>query len=145
MLNIATIHAITKTSSLPKPLKTLLLSLAASDLGVGLLVQPLLITLLVQWLQQLSPSCIMYTSFSVTMNLFLTASLSSYLIKEFYIKTSCACYSVTSRQSAFNHIVSACLIKDFYVKSSCPCYSVASRQSAFNHVGFLHVLLKIFM
>ena len=77
MLNIATIHAITKTSSLPKPLKTLLLSLAASDLGVGLLVQPLFITLLIQWLQQLSPSCNMYTSFSVTMNLFLTASFAN--------------------------------------------------------------------
>ena len=40
MLNILTIHAIRKTSSLPKPLKTLLLSLAVSDLGVGLLAQP---------------------------------------------------------------------------------------------------------
>ena len=79
MLNIATIHAITKTSSLPKPLKTLLLSLAASDLGVGLLVQPLFITLLIQWLQQLSPSCIMYTSFSVAMNLFFTASFANIL------------------------------------------------------------------
>ena len=39
-LNILTIHAMRKTSSLPKPLKTLLLSLAVSDLGVGLLVQP---------------------------------------------------------------------------------------------------------
>ena len=43
MLNIVTIHAIRKTSSLPKPLKTLLLSLAVSDLGVGLLSQPLFI------------------------------------------------------------------------------------------------------
>ena len=77
MLNIATIHAITKTSSLPKPLKTLLLSLAASDLGVGLLVQPLFITLLIQWLQKLSPSCIMYTCFSVAMNLFFTASFAN--------------------------------------------------------------------
>ena len=43
MLNILTIHATRKTSSLPKPLKTLLLSLAASDLGVGFFVQPLYI------------------------------------------------------------------------------------------------------
>ena len=41
MLNIITIHALRKTSSLPRPTKTLLLSLAVSDLGVGLLVQPL--------------------------------------------------------------------------------------------------------
>ena len=40
-LNSITIYAIRKTSSLPKPLKTLLLSLAVSDLGVGLLGQPL--------------------------------------------------------------------------------------------------------
>ena len=43
MLNIITIHAIRKTSSLPNPLKTLLLSLAVSDLSVGLLCQPLYI------------------------------------------------------------------------------------------------------
>ena len=43
VLNIVAIRAIRKTSSLPKPLKTLLMSLAVSDLGVGLLVQPLFI------------------------------------------------------------------------------------------------------
>jgi len=47
MLNILSIHAIRKTSSLPKPLKTLLLSLAVSDLGVGLLAQPVFIALMV--------------------------------------------------------------------------------------------------
>ena len=47
MLNILTIHAIRKTSSLPKPLKTLLLSLAVSDLGVGLLAQPFYIVKIV--------------------------------------------------------------------------------------------------
>ena len=44
MLNIITIHALRKTSSLPKPLKTLFLSLAVSDLSVGLLVQPLYVS-----------------------------------------------------------------------------------------------------
>ncbi len=43
MLNIVTLHALRKTSSLPKPLRLLLLSLAVSDLGVGLLGQPLFI------------------------------------------------------------------------------------------------------
>ena len=47
MLNILSIHAMRKTSSLPKPLKTLLLSLAVSDLGVGLLAQPLFIARMV--------------------------------------------------------------------------------------------------
>ena len=41
MLNILTIHALRKTTALSKPLKTFLLSLAVSDLGVGLLGQPL--------------------------------------------------------------------------------------------------------
>ena len=43
MLNIVAIYAIRKTSSLSKNLKTLLLSLAISDLGVGLLVQPMFV------------------------------------------------------------------------------------------------------
>ena len=55
MLKILTIHAIRKTSSLPKPLKTLLLSLAVSDLGVGFLVQPLYIEAM------LNPSHSVYT------------------------------------------------------------------------------------
>ena len=46
LLNIITIQAVRKTSSLPKTLKTLLLSLAVSDLGVGLLVQPLYVATL---------------------------------------------------------------------------------------------------
>ena len=46
MLNIITILALRKTASLPKPLKSLLLTLAVSDLGVGLLVQPLYIAYL---------------------------------------------------------------------------------------------------
>lgn len=48
MLNILTIHAMRKTSSLPKSLKTLLLSLAVSDLGVGLLAQPSYIAVMVK-------------------------------------------------------------------------------------------------
>ena len=47
MLNIVTIHAIRKTPSLSKNLKTLLLSLAVSDLGVGLLAQPMYVVNLV--------------------------------------------------------------------------------------------------
>ena len=52
MLNIITIHALRKTLSLPKPLKTLLLSLAVSDLGVGLLVQPLHVAYFVMRLKE---------------------------------------------------------------------------------------------
>ena len=52
MLNTVTILAVRKTSSLPKPLKTLLLSLAVADLGVGLVVQPSYIASLVMEMEQ---------------------------------------------------------------------------------------------
>ena len=60
MLNIVTIDTIRKAPSLPKTLKTLLLSLAVSDVGVGLLGQPLHISLLIMWLQQNDPVCNTY-------------------------------------------------------------------------------------
>jgi len=63
MLNIVTIHAIRKASSLQKTLRTLLLSLAVSDLGVGLFVQPFYNSLLVKWLKQTIPHCITYKVF----------------------------------------------------------------------------------
>ena len=50
-LNSVTIYAMTKTSSLPKNVKTLLLSLAVSDLGIGLIGQPLYIARLVMQLE----------------------------------------------------------------------------------------------
>ena len=43
ILNVVAIYAIRKTSSLSRNLKTLLLSLAVSDLGVGLLAQPMFV------------------------------------------------------------------------------------------------------
>ncbi|XP_078360791.1 melanocyte-stimulating hormone receptor-like [Oculina patagonica] len=73
ILNIVTIQALRKTSSLPKPLKTLLLSLAVSDLGVGLLCHPLCIALLVEWMKQNAASnsnCALYTTFVFSMGLF---------------------------------------------------------------------------
>ena len=58
IFNSVAIQALRKTPSLPKPLKTLLLSLAVSDLGVGLLVEPFYFWLLVKWLQrENSSSC----------------------------------------------------------------------------------------
>ena len=74
MLNIVTIHAIRKTPSLPITLKTLLLSLAVSDVGVGFLVQSFYIPLLVKWLQKMIPSCGTYKPFAIAGNLFATAS-----------------------------------------------------------------------
>lgn len=71
VLNILTIHAMRKTSSLPKPLKTLLLSLAVSDLGVGLLVQPLHIA----WM--ITPTYFTVTSLHIIAPLFVNASFFS--------------------------------------------------------------------
>ena len=47
VLNVITIKALRKTPSLSRTLKTLLLNLTISDLGVGLLVQPLYVASLV--------------------------------------------------------------------------------------------------
>ena len=54
-LNIITIQALRTTLSLPRTLKTLLFSLAVSDLGVGLLVHPIFVAhLIIQILQNTS-------------------------------------------------------------------------------------------
>ena len=66
VLNIITMQALRKTSSLPKTLKTLLLSLAVSDLSVGLLVQPLYVAILVRTgLKQNTNSTAYYTAIEV--------------------------------------------------------------------------------
>ena len=79
MLNSISIHAIRKTSSLQKTLKIMLLSLAVSDLGVGLLVYPLAIvitTLEMTSNAQNNPAymVILIRVFQVPLNLFYYAS-----------------------------------------------------------------------
>jgi len=74
VLNIIAIHAIRKTWALPKPLKTLLLSLAISDVGVGVFVQPYYTSLLVKWLQRENPGCTSYKAFFVVLSLFAISS-----------------------------------------------------------------------
>ena len=76
ILNSVTIQALRKTSSLPKPLKTLLLSLAVSDLGVGLLVEPFYFALLVKWLQGDNSTEATCSSFLSSSYLFSAASFS---------------------------------------------------------------------
>ena len=61
VLNIITVQALRKTPSIPKTFKTLLLSLAVSDLGVGLLVQPLYVATLVMKIEQNSNNTAYYT------------------------------------------------------------------------------------
>ena len=73
-LNIITIHAIRKTALLPKPLRTLLLSLVATDVGVGLLVQPLYISTLVSRLKEKRIDCIYDKALSVVINFFCMSS-----------------------------------------------------------------------
>ena len=73
-LNIITIQAIMKTALLPKPLRTLLLSLVATDVGVGLLVQPLYISTLASRLKQKRIDCIYDMGLSVVTNFFCISS-----------------------------------------------------------------------
>ena len=75
ILNIVTIHAIKKTVLLPKPLRTLLLSMAASDVGVGLLVQPLYISTIVSGWKRKRIDCISYKGLYVVINFFCASSL----------------------------------------------------------------------
>ena len=80
MLNIVTIHAIRKTPSLSKNLKTLLLSLAVSDLGVGLLAQPMTVVDLISTnLNENNETSqtynAMHIAFLLPMNLFTFATL----------------------------------------------------------------------
>jgi len=70
MLNVLTIHAMWKTSSLPKPSKTLLLSLTVSNLGVGLLAQPWYIVTIV------NPNCF---AFLCTFRVQLSLTFASFL------------------------------------------------------------------
>ena len=76
ILNIVTIHAIRKTALLPKPLRALLLSLAASDVGVGLLAQPLFISILVvSWLKRSRIDPISFKGLMAVMYFFCASSL----------------------------------------------------------------------
>ena len=73
-LNVATILAIRKTSSMPQPLKTMLLSLAVSDFGVGFLVQPFYVSLLVKWSRSNYLDCIVFQVLSIAIGFFSEAS-----------------------------------------------------------------------
>ena len=84
MLNIAAIYAIRKTSSLSKNLKTLLLSLAISDLGVGLLVQPMFVAYVMDSKQNnetnesysaIHIACLIPTNFFIYASLFSVTAL----------------------------------------------------------------------
>ena len=80
MLNIVAIYTIRKTLSLPKNFKTLLLSLAVSDLGVGLLVQPMYIAFIMDSQQNNATNDtdnVIYLAFLIPVNLFIFASLFS--------------------------------------------------------------------
>ena len=77
MLNIVAIYAIRKTLSLPKNLKTLLLSLAVSDLGVGLLAQPMHVAHIMDSQQSNDTNTVIHLAFRIPVNLFIPASLLS--------------------------------------------------------------------
>ena len=74
MLNIVTIYAIHKTSAIAKTLKTLLLSLAISDVAVALFSQPLYTFSLINGLRIHNPGCITKEVATISGYLFSTAS-----------------------------------------------------------------------
>ena len=96
-LNIVTIIALRKPLTIPRAVKIFLLSLAVSDLGVGLLVQPLYITRLVMMIKENTQTLyfkITLNSFYVTGNFLIYASFfgvatltaDRYLAVHFYLR-----------------------------------------------------------
>ena len=79
ILNSITIQAIRRTSSLPKPLKVFHLSLAVSDLCVGLIVHPLYVALMIAMSQNSTTIENTYIAFAVTSNFLFYASFLSVL------------------------------------------------------------------
>ena len=81
ILNIVTIYAIMKTPSLSKNFKTLLLSLAVSDLGVGLLAQPMFAVYIMDSKQNNETMNktynALYIAFRTSTDIFIAASLFS--------------------------------------------------------------------
>ena len=79
ILNIVTIWAIMKTSSLSKNFKTLLLSLAVSDLGVGLLAQPMFAAYIMDSKQnnETMNNNAIYIAYRTSTDIFISASLFS--------------------------------------------------------------------
>ena len=84
ILNVVAIYAIRKTSSLSKNLKTLLLSLAVSDLGVGLLAQPMFVAYVMDSKQNnetnesynaIHIACLIPTNFFIYASLFSVTAL----------------------------------------------------------------------
>ena len=75
MLNIVTIYAIYKTSTMPNTLKTLLVSLACSDVAVGLFIQPFYTFFLINWLRLDIPGCNTQQVWTISSKLFSGASL----------------------------------------------------------------------
>ena len=74
MFNIVTIYVIHKTSTMPNTLKTLLLSLACSDVAVGLFSQPLYTFSLINGLRLRNTGCITKQLATILSYLFSTAS-----------------------------------------------------------------------
>ena len=97
-LNSVTIHAIRKTSSLPKPLKALLLSLAVSHLGVGLLVQPLHIA---SFVMEMESNAKNNTTYKKTLSAYLT------LVNLFYYASFFGVTALCFRRHILGHHASS--------------------------------------
>ena len=155
MFSIVTVLAIRETLSLPKTLKTLLLSLAVSDVGVGLLVQPFYTSVLVKGIQQNNPGCITYEVFDIIASIFSTASFfgvvavseDRFLAIHLHLryqelvtrKRVVALVILIWMISVFLSLLTLCVPLDvkafFYIQSwfsICPCYNTGLYQSLFN-------------
>lgn len=75
ILNCTAIHAVRKACYLSTSLRTLLLNLAISDLGIGLLSQPFYVVVLSKSLQDNPLGCFAYSVFTFVIIFFTSSSL----------------------------------------------------------------------
>ena len=101
MLNILTFYAIHKTSTMPKTLKTLLLSLACSDVAVGLFSQPLYTFFLINWLRLRNPD---YNTRQVRTIFSSMFSAASFLVVTVSVDRFLACCSLGDQHMAVQYI-----------------------------------------
>ena len=163
MLNIVAIYAIRKTSSLSKNLKTLLLSLAASDLGVGLLAQPMFVAHVMDSKQNnetnesynaIYIACLIPTNFFTYASLFSVTALCAdrFLAIRLHLRyqelVTCNCVAAVVVVliwviSALISLISLLIPKDIIIQSACiiteTSLSVKLYLTIRRHINQIHV------
>ena len=131
MLNIITryIKRSRKTPSLPKALKTLLLSLAVSDVGVGVLVQPTDAAVLVTKIEQNADNSAYYTIFDT----FYGVQSCLFSFASFFFQCFCVICWQTRGDLSSSQIPGTCDSQE------CCCWPISSEVNKLKFLDLLHI------